>query len=62
LETVEDKKTGIFFEEQTVDSLNKAINKFETMTFDPEKIRAHSKKFDKINFKKEILEFIQKKL
>lgn len=56
LETVKDWKTGIFFENQTSNSLNKTIEKFETMIFDYEKIRNHSKKFDKVIFKNKFLE------
>ncbi|PID86387.1 glycosyl transferase [Candidatus Gracilibacteria bacterium] len=55
LETVIDGETGIFFENQTSNSLNKAIEKFDFMSFDYEKIRNYSKKFDKKIFKKEFL-------
>lgn len=62
LETVVEWKTWIFFENQTVESLNKAIEKFETLKFDPKKIRTHSEKFDKKLFKKEIVKFVKEKL
>jgi len=62
LETVVDWKTWIFFEEQTVSSLNKTINKFENMSFDSKEIREYAMKFDKKVFNKEILKFITKKL
>ena len=38
-ESVVDGKTGIFFTEQTPESLNDAIERFEQMTWDPEVIR-----------------------
>lgn len=60
LETVVAWKTGIFFENQTVESLNKAIDEFETMTFDCKLIREHAQKFDKKNFREELLWFIEK--
>lgn len=59
LESVIDWETWVFFEEQTVDSLNKAIEKFEKMKFDYKNIRKHSEKFSKENFKKDILDFIK---
>lgn len=62
LETVLANKTWIFFDHQTSNSLNKAIENFEEMSFNYSEIRQHSLKFDKENFKKEILEFVQKKL
>lgn len=61
LETVVDSKTGIFFDQQTVDSLNKAIDQFETMTFDPLTIRKHAEQFDSEIFKENLVNFIEKK-
>ena len=46
LDSVIDGKTGVFFNEQTVDSLKDAINKFETMKFDKQEIRKHALEFD----------------
>jgi len=60
-ETVIDGVTGIHFEEQTVESLTKGINKFENNTFNPKKIREHSLKFSKKRFEKEIEEFVNEK-
>jgi glycosyltransferase involved in cell wall biosynthesis len=62
LETVLDRKTGIFFYEQSVESFNRAIEEFETLGFDYEGIKKYAQKFDKEVFKKEILEFIEDKL
>ncbi len=62
LETVVEWKTWIFFEEQTVESLNNAIGKFETQKFDSEYIKEYSKNFDKNIFKERILEFIESKI
>lgn len=61
IETVIDWKTWIFFLEQTLDSLNIAIEKFEKMNFDYVEIRSHCEKFSKENFKKEILKFVKEK-
>lgn len=61
LETVIKWKTGLFFNEQTVDSLNSTILIFEHKKFDPVEIRKHAKQFDKEVFKKKILQFIEDK-
>jgi len=52
----------MFFKEQTVESLNETIDKFETMSFDSEKIRKHAEKFNKEVFKKKLLEFVKSKI
>lgn len=62
LETVVENKTGIFFEKQSVDSLNTAIEKFETMEFDPQMIRKHAEQFDKKIFRENLYYFIENKL
>jgi glycosyltransferase involved in cell wall biosynthesis len=62
LETIIDGITGIFFEEQTHESLIQAIRKFETIKFDKEKIRTHALKFDKAIFKEKMKEFIASKI
>lgn len=62
LETILENETWIFFQEQTVKSLNSAIEKFEKMDFDYKKIRKHSQKFDKKYFKENLLNFIKEKL
>lgn len=58
LETVVEWKTWIFFGEQTVESLNNAIKKFEKMSFDAKDINKYAKNFSKEKFSKEILKFI----
>jgi len=62
LETVIDWKTGVYFSEQTVESLNDSINNFEWLEFDFNYIRNHALSFDKENFKNNILTFIKKRL
>ncbi len=58
LETVVADKTGVFFEQQTVVSLIKAIKKFESTQFNKEEIREHAMKFDEEIFKEKIERFI----
>lgn len=60
LESIQDGETGIFFNEQTVDSLIGAINRFHPEKFDAQTIRAHAMKFDKEKFKKKIKDFVEK--
>lgn len=62
LETVVDGVTWVFFDEQTVISLNNAIDKFETLDFNPDEIRNHAMKFDKKIFKEDIVKYVNKKL
>ena len=62
LETVIDKKTWVYFDKQTTNSLNIAIEKFEEMSFDYKEIRNHAMKFDKEVFRKNILDFISSKI
>lgn len=63
LETVLPGQTGLFFKEQTPDSLLDAIKRFEKMEddFEPEKIKAHAEKFSKKRFQSEMQELISAK-
>ncbi len=58
LDTVIDGETGVYFHEQTVDSLKEALKKFEKMKFDKKKIREHSLYFSEDNFKQRMREYI----
>jgi glycosyltransferase involved in cell wall biosynthesis len=60
LETVVDGVTGLFFHEQTVASLNEAIERFEAQeqTFQQEAIRKHASTFQKSVFKQRFADFI----
>jgi len=51
LESVIDNRTGVLFKEQTWQSLNTAIDKFEKTGFDPNEIRKHALQFSVENFK-----------
>lgn len=59
LETVEEGKTGIFFDDLTIESLNNAINKLEKAKFYSSIIRDHAKRFRKDRFEREIREFVR---
>jgi glycosyltransferase involved in cell wall biosynthesis len=60
LETIIEGKTGVFFDEFTIDSLNSAINEFEKTKFDSKKITDHAQKFNRSRFEREIKEFVGK--
>lgn len=60
LDTMIDGKTGNFFEDQTVESLNQAIERFEKMKFDFHFIRKHAEEFDVEIFKQKIKSYIEK--
>ncbi len=59
IETVVDGFTGIFFEEQTPESLIGAISRFKPEQFDSEAIKRHSEKFSTERFRQEMEEFIE---
>jgi glycosyltransferase involved in cell wall biosynthesis len=59
-ESVVDGETGIFFTPQTPEALNEAIEKFETLGWDKERIRARGMEFSKKVFQQKIQNFIKK--
>jgi len=56
LDTVIDGETGVYFGEQTVDSVVDAIQKFEGMHFDECLIRKHAAQFSAERFREKMLE------
>ncbi|MBI2619372.1 MAG: glycosyltransferase [Ignavibacteriales bacterium] len=58
LETVIDGVTGIFFNQQSPESLLQALEKLPTIRFDPPAIREHAKKFDRTVFRRKLSSFI----
>jgi glycosyltransferase involved in cell wall biosynthesis len=61
LETVVEGKTGIFFKEQTSQSLKDALLYFENLKFNPKEIREHALQFSKDRFESEIKAFVTEK-
>jgi glycosyltransferase involved in cell wall biosynthesis len=59
LETVIEGQTGLFFEEQTAESLEEAVKYFDPKKFKPSVCRAQSAKFDKEIFKQKIKYFVE---
>lgn len=62
LESIKEDKTGIFFEEQTAESLASAVKKFEKMSMQKEDIKEHAKMFDRMEFRKKILSYVELKV
>jgi len=61
LDSMKKGVTGIFFNEQTVESLSDAIERFEKHTFDPKQIRKHAEEFDVEKFKVKVKDFVKDK-
>jgi len=60
LDTIKDGKTGILFDEQTVESLNHAVVTFENILFDAKAIRKHALLFSEKRFQNEFKVFVNK--
>lgn len=58
METVVENVSGVFFDEQTIESLMGAICHFEAVSFDNYKIRENALKFSNERFLQEIQDFI----
>lgn len=58
----EKKCTGIFFYDQSVESLIHAVTKFENIEWDTSFIHSNAKKFSKDRFKSEMMAFIEGKM
>ena len=54
-DSVIDKETGLFFEEQSVTSLKEAVERFEMLRFESKKISSYAQKFSVERFKEEFL-------
>jgi len=61
-ETVIEGKTGVFFNELSVESLSIALTKLEKMNFNKDIIQKHALRFSKSRFQKEIKKFVMKPL
>lgn len=58
LETVVESETGLFFSDQSAESLCDAICRFQHMDFDPVKIRQFAMRFDESRFEEKILQLV----
>jgi glycosyltransferase involved in cell wall biosynthesis len=62
LETVVEGVTGLFFQEQTAESLAEAVAAFDEKRFDSTVIRRHAHKFDRESFKSRLGAFVDEKM
>ena len=62
LETVVDGVTGVFFQEQTVDSMIDAIDRLEQMDISPDEISEHARQFDTEVFMRRMKALLHDKL
>jgi glycosyltransferase involved in cell wall biosynthesis len=59
LDTVIPGKTGVLFNEMTVESLMTAMQTFDSTAYDPVALRAHATRFDTQVFKHQISEYVE---
>lgn len=59
LETVVEGRTGVFFRQQTPESLMDAVKRLDGIQFSPEWIREHTLSFDRSVFKEAIREYVE---
>lgn len=64
IDTVIENKTGIYFYEQSEQSIVEAVTKFENLKneFDPSEIRAHAEKFSEERFRSEIEAYVKNEI
>lgn len=62
METVIEDKTGILFDELTVNALISGIKAFEKTKFNSAVIKQHAQKFSKERFKREIKQFVEQQI
>ena len=62
LATVVDGSTGLFFEEQTPDSLAATVATFKDAYFDPQAIRRHAEEFSTERFLRRFSQFVESKV
>ena len=61
LESIGDEGAGVFFQDQTVEGLIEAVERFEARAdeFDPQAIRARSENFSAARFRREMQAFVE---
>lgn len=59
IETVVDGITGVFYNDQTAESLRNGVKKFEKLSFEPATIKKHAERFSTIRFEEEFTNFLE---
>ncbi|MBD3217918.1 MAG: glycosyltransferase [candidate division Zixibacteria bacterium] len=62
LETVVENKTGLFFNQQTPESISETVRQFEKMKFDRNVIHDNALHFSKEQFKQNFMEFVSERV
>jgi glycosyltransferase involved in cell wall biosynthesis len=58
-DAVKENVSGVFFEKQTIESLESALKRFEEISWDREKIRAHAGQFRQSIFQKRMMDCVK---
>ena len=61
LESVVERRTGLFFNEQTPEAVVDAVKKFQGMNFETEVIREHAVQFGVESFKQKFSDYVEKR-
>ncbi len=61
LETIQPNRTGVFFEDQSWESLADTIIRFKPETFKSDEIRHHALQFDSVQFQTNIKRFVEER-
>ena len=59
LDTVVPGKTGMVFEEQSVEALKQVLQAFDERDYDPAELRAHAMQFDSAVFKHQMTDYVE---
>lgn len=64
LESVKDHETGLFFRQQTAESLREAVTRFEGVEtqFTPERVRSHAERFSEERFREKFRQIVDSEL
>lgn len=62
LDYIADGENGVFFGEQTAESLEQAIKKFAKLKFDPKQVSQSAARFNERNFKQQFSQFVEEKI
>lgn len=62
LDYVIEHKTGLFFDQPTVDSLKQALQAFNSSEYSPRDIKQHAQRFSNENFQKTLLKYLTHKV
>ena len=61
MDTIVEGETGLFFHQPAVDPLKAAVERFETLTFQPARIRRHAEQFSRSIFEEQLRAFVEHK-